>query len=237
VRNVSRFLVTLALLAVATLAFAVSQLAFGAETQGVSVLTSSQALPAGVSPGDIVMYDGSFWVDTAILGDLCYGGSIGNIGLCGIDGIPFSGTPPSITVAKQFWVTDGLHHYITGTLSTPVPFSINLPANATSYEQYYPYALKFNADFASSTGVAASGGGCGTAPLESDTYTISCVRSAATVQIGTAAFATNCDTLQAHPPVLATTSHAAQSCDAGVYTITSPTPATGLNISLTLVGQ
>jgi hypothetical protein len=211
---------------------------FGWSTSLKQYVSTGGSLPLAQNPGDILMSsDGVSFSDTGISGDLAWGGSLGSFGIAGIKGVPLSGTPPSATIAKQWYITDGAGHYVAATGSTPVPFSVTLPANATSYELYYPYALKFNADFASSTGIAAAGGGCGTAPLESDTYTISCVRSAATVQIGTVVFATNCDTLQAHPPTFATTSHAAQNCDAGIYTLTSPTPATGLNISATLVGQ
>jgi hypothetical protein len=211
---------------------------FGWSTSLKQYVSTGGSLPLAQNPGDILMSpDGVSFDDTAIGGDLAWGGSLGAFSIVGINGIPLSGTPPSTSIAKQWYVTDGSGHYVTATLTTPLPFTIGLPANATSYELYYPYALKFNADFASSTGIAASGGGCGTSPSETDTYTISCVKTGATVQIGTVALATNCDTLQAHPPTFATTSHTAKSCDAGVYTLTSPSPATGLNISLTLVGQ
>lgn len=100
-----------------------------------------------------------------------------------------------------------------------------------------PDGIKFNANFASSTGVPAAFGSCNSAPAETDTWTVSCMVSSVWTQIGTIALTTSCS--QAGAGVtFATTSGTAKTCDTpSRIEVVAPVTVSGTNESFTLVGH
>jgi hypothetical protein len=195
-------------------------------------------LPSPGNAGYMIVDNGTVYVDAVISGDICSSSvTAGLLNICGQENLPNSGSGLSSSIAGQYRVTDGSGHMVVTTENYPVPFYVNTPTGGTTYYLSIPWALNFNTNFASSTGVSAATGGCGTAPSETDTWKIYCNQSGTETEIGTFAFGTSC-TATSNPPTFATEgSPSPQSCSAGMYEFVSPATSSGQGLAVTFVGH
>lgn len=198
---------------------------------GVAVPPSS--ITGAGNSCNMLFDNGSKWVSLTPGGDLVCGGSVGQLTLGGQETIPYSGTALSGSIAGQFRVTDGSSHMVTTTLIKPITFPISgTPTSSMLIPGQLATQTKFNADFASSTGIAAAAASCGTNPAETDTWTAKCTVSSSLTTIGTVALSSSC------VATFATTSHLAITCDAGGrIELDAPATVSGANIAIMLVGH
>jgi hypothetical protein len=191
---------------------------FGWDISSKAYVPSNSSLPLTGNPGDMLFFDGTTWQPLPVSGDLIEP-SLGSLVLGGINGIPFSGTAPSVSIAGQSYRTDGAGHYITATTNIPVSFGFSgTPTSGQPLGNSVPAATKFNADFVASTGVAASNASCATSPGSTATWNISCGVAGVWTQIGTVVLGTTCTNTSGSTGTgvtFATTSHTAKTCDAG----------------------
>ena len=83
-----------------------------------AITTGNGGMPAASSLNNLAIDNGTTWVNTSVGGSLCEGATIGDFELCAMDGMSFSGTAPSSSVAGQLRVTDGAGHWVTGGLTS-----------------------------------------------------------------------------------------------------------------------
>jgi hypothetical protein len=199
--------------------------------------TFSQPVDPPGSLCNMLFDDGATWDSITPGGDVVCDSVLGGLDLGGQEKLPYQGPALASNIPGEFRATDGAGHMVVATMIYPVPFQISgTPSSSMTFQIYIPWALNFNANFASSTGVPAAGGGCTTAPSEPDDWQINCPVSGTLIHIGDLTFPTNCGTTT-NPPTFTTVSGTAKSCGAGFYQFTAPATVSGANLAATLPGH
>lgn len=210
---------------------------------GVSVSPGS-ILGAG-SVCNLLQDNGSKWVSVTPGGDLTCGVSLGQFTLAGQEGIPYSGSALSTTVAGQFRRTSASNTMVVSTWLPTVKFSISgTPTSAMIIPIGINTATTFPNNFNSAS--AASFASCQTGPIEADGYL---VKKNGT-EVGAVCLATTCTNTGGAPGTgvtFCTGASCTTSCTGGSgvgftaspgdnFTLTAPGTVSGANIVINLVG-